>query len=384
MTLLRFKRLTLLALCCAAATGCATTTPRNGELSINAQYQQGLEHIEAQRLVKASATVNSMQIRFPFSEYTHRLQLELAKAYVDAGELERATVMVNQFIAMYPRHPFIDYAFYVKGLSNYARGLNALDVEHRHDPYEARTDLARTSFKDLSLMVQRFPESPYVDDAREKLISLKEHLAGHEIRLALASIDEGDTTSARHRANYVIDHYPDTGARKKAEQILDQLERGFIAPSAQASPADAQGDTPPPLDLRTSPATRNDPATPPATTIAIPEHAAFLREDWIMRQMPGRYTIQVTTTNRPNWLNEFLAWLYEFLDKNQLQGDVAYYQHTVEDEQVYGVIYGNYNNLRTAQSAKAKLIQTLGIEDLWVRRFREIQDTIGNDTARLN
>lgn len=386
---LRFTPLVLLVLCCLVATGCATTSTPSTGLTADAQYRQALEDISEQRLTKAAATLKGMQIRFPFSEFTHHLHLELAKAYVDAGELDTATVMVNQFIATYPRHPYLDYAVYIKGLSNYARGVQALDVGEQTDPYQARTDLARASYDDLSHMIQRFPSSAYAEQAKDKLVNLRELLANHEIRLALASLDERDTTTARRRANYVIEHYPDTGARQQAENILNHVDNGTSLTAGHAPGAllDQSADTPSVNHGRHADTAAATPRGAPATLQSepLPESTRIvMRENWIMQQSPSRYTIQVTTTNRPNWLNEFLAWLNTFLDKNEMQDNVAYYQRSVQGEQTYAVLYGSYGDLRTAQSAKAKLIQTLGIEDLWVRRYEEIQSAINTDTTHLN
>ncbi len=59
-----------------------------------------------------------LEARFPFSTYAQQSILDLAFAYYDFGQKDDAIAECDKFIDLYPNHPNLDYAYYLRALSN--------------------------------------------------------------------------------------------------------------------------------------------------------------------------------------------------------------------------------------------------------------------------
>ena len=57
----------------------------------------------------------------PFGAYAQQAQLNIAYAYYKYDEADSAIAAADQFIKLYPRHPRVDYAYYIKGLARFPK-----------------------------------------------------------------------------------------------------------------------------------------------------------------------------------------------------------------------------------------------------------------------
>ena len=148
--------------------------------------------------------------RFPFGRYTEQAQLELAYAYYKAYRHEEALASINRFLKTYPTHKHIDYAHYLRGLVNFYRDQTFLerftpDLATTRDPQSARQ-----AFLDFSELVNRFPDSRYVDDARQRMVYLREKLAAHEMAVAKYYVRRNALIAAANRGRYIVETYQQT------------------------------------------------------------------------------------------------------------------------------------------------------------------------------
>jgi len=67
-----------------------------------------------------------LQSRYPYGRYAQQALLETAYAYYRQGEAEPAVSAADRFIKQYPNNPYVDYAYYVKGLANFNGEIGAL------------------------------------------------------------------------------------------------------------------------------------------------------------------------------------------------------------------------------------------------------------------
>src|SRR5699024_6420576 len=144
-----------------------------------------------------------------------------------------------RFIKTYPAQEHVAYAYYLRGLINFRRGghfaqrIFGRDSRSRHDQ-----GYRLESFDDFSKLTRRFPDSKYADDARQRMIYLRNGLAQFEINVARFYLHNRDYVAAAHRAKYVIQHYqeaPQTGdalaieARSYRELGMDKLADKTVA-----------------------------------------------------------------------------------------------------------------------------------------------------------
>jgi outer membrane protein assembly factor BamD len=68
--------------------------------------------------------------------------------------------------------------------------------------------------------VEKFPESKYSEDARQRLVFTRNALAMHEVHVARFYMNRDAWVAAASRANTVVENYQRTKAVKEALQIL--------------------------------------------------------------------------------------------------------------------------------------------------------------------
>ena len=119
-----------------------------------------------------------------------------------------------------PRHPHADYAYYLKGLTNFNRGFGFFDEIFPRDDTQRDPGLALDSFEDFSMLLHRFPDSHYAGDARQRMLHLKNRIAGYEVHVGRYYIKRGAFEAAANRAKYVIEHFQGTPATSDALSIL--------------------------------------------------------------------------------------------------------------------------------------------------------------------
>jgi len=177
------------------------------------------EMLTDEKYKKAIKLLEQLDSRYPFGPHTAQAQLDLTYAYYKNGDSEAALASADRFIKTHPRHQNIDYAYYLKALINFNRNLGFLD---RYIPSDSTqrdsvfTENAYIYFEDL---IRRFPESKYTPDAKQRMVSLKNALARHELHIARFYMDRDAFLAAANRASYIIQHYQNTPAVPYALEI---------------------------------------------------------------------------------------------------------------------------------------------------------------------
>jgi len=160
-----------------------------------------------------------LEARFPFSNVTRQAQLDLMYAYYENGDKENLLDQADQFIRENPTHPRVDYAYYMKGLANFDRDRNFLERWFRVDLTKRPPVDSRTSFQAFQTLVQRFPNSQYAADARQRMIFLRNRLAAYEVYVARYYIKRGAYVAALNRSKYAIENYDGAPVIKEALEI---------------------------------------------------------------------------------------------------------------------------------------------------------------------
>lgn len=162
----------------------------------------------------------SLEARYPFGRYAQQAILEEAYAYYKYDEPDSAITAADRFIKTYPQHPNVDYAYYLKGLANFNRNMGLVERYLPQDPAQRDPGSMRQSFNDFAELVKRFPNSKYAEDARQRMIYLRNNLAQYEVHVANHYIRRGAYVAAANRAQYVVEHYQQTPAVADALAIL--------------------------------------------------------------------------------------------------------------------------------------------------------------------
>lgn len=183
-------------------------------------YAEGSSELDSGNYAKAVEYYEKLEARYPFGRYAMQSQLDVAYAHYRADEPEAAIAAADRFIKLYPQNPYVDYAYYLKGLVNYNRSVGFLDRYIPTDASQRDPGSALDAFVDFSALVERFPDSRYTEDARQRMLYLRNNLAKHEVNVARYYMRRGAYLAAANRANYVIERFQRTSAVESALEVL--------------------------------------------------------------------------------------------------------------------------------------------------------------------
>jgi outer membrane protein assembly factor BamD len=167
-----------------------------------------------------------LQSRYPFGRYAQQGLLELTFAYHKQSNTDQALVTVDRFIQLNPQHPSIDYAYYMKGLITFDKGKNLIHFIVKRDPSNNDPTSLLEAFDVFGLLINKYPESEYADDAKFRMIYLRNELAEYELKVAKFYMQRGAYVASANRAKYVMENYQ--GAEVMPEAVY-MLEQAYLA-----------------------------------------------------------------------------------------------------------------------------------------------------------
>jgi outer membrane protein assembly factor BamD len=175
----------------------------------------------------------ALMARYPFAAETRQSRLDVIYCYYKAGESESAIDAADTFIRENPTHPRIDYAWYLKGLTDFERLPNFLERWFRVDLDKRPPTQARRSFAAFLTVVEQYPNSEYAHDSRRRMVYLRNRLADYEIAVARYYLGRGAYVAAAQRAKVSIEEFDGAPAVREALEILiecyDKMELTELA-----------------------------------------------------------------------------------------------------------------------------------------------------------
>jgi len=185
-----------------------------------AYYESAQGSLRGGNYADAVSKLQLLEARFPFGRYAEQAQLEIIYAYYKSTQAEAARAAADRFIRLHPRHPNVDYAYYLKGLASFERDENFLARIFPLDPSTRDPGAARDSFNDFAQLIRRYPNSEYSPDAQKRMQYLKNLLAASEINVARYYIYRRAYVAAANRGRYVFEQMQGTAAVPDALAIM--------------------------------------------------------------------------------------------------------------------------------------------------------------------
>jgi outer membrane protein assembly factor BamD len=187
--------------------GCGNRNDAVQDFGAEGFYERGKSAMDSGNFVGAINYMLQLEARYPFSNASRQAQLDLIYLYYMSRQPEAAIDAADEFERENPTHARVDYCLYMQGLVYFDSGPNILERMFRVDlslrpPKD--TLLAFSTFQEL---IRRFPDSRYINDARQRMIFLRNRLATYENHVARYYIDRGAYIAAVNRGKYAIEHY---------------------------------------------------------------------------------------------------------------------------------------------------------------------------------
>ena len=185
-------------------------------------YEKIQSSLNASNWTVAISNLQLLESQFPFGKYAEQGQLELIYAQFKSGAYESAIGSADRFIRLHPQHPNVDYAFYVKGLSEISQSSGFFDNFIPTDSTKRDIGSAREAFATLTELLSRFPKSEYAPDARKRLVNLRNNLARAEIHVANYYFARGAYLAAANRGRYVVENFQQSPAVPDGLAVMAQ------------------------------------------------------------------------------------------------------------------------------------------------------------------
>ena len=215
-----YKYTILVTLISSVLVGCNSDGPEI-EQPEKIYYDQAQRRMTAKNFYGAIESLEAIETRYPFGKYAEQAQVELIYAHFMNSETEAAHTAAEKFIRLHPRHPNIDYAYFMKGLSSYTRDREFLTRVSDTDLSNRDISGAKESFAELTEFLTRFPDSQYAPYAKQRNIYLRNMIAKSELAAADYYITIDAYVAAIRRANYVIENIPNSSENYRALKILE-------------------------------------------------------------------------------------------------------------------------------------------------------------------
>ena len=172
----------------------------NLEMQMIEAYNEGLKEFNKGDVFFAAKKFNEVELLYPQSIWAPRSTLMAAYAWYSELYYNDAIYELERFLNKYKNHPNTDYAYYLLGVCHY----NQI-VDEKKDLGEILK--AKTYF---TLLIDKFPNTDYAEDAKFKLELIKEVLASKELYLANYYLTREKWIPALNRYKKIIDLYDTT------------------------------------------------------------------------------------------------------------------------------------------------------------------------------
>ncbi len=90
----------------------------NTNQSAQQMYEEAKDVLDSGLYNRAIELLKAMESRYPFGPLSRQVQLDLIYAYYQSGDTTQSLASIDRFIRLNPNHPDLDYAYYMRGLSN--------------------------------------------------------------------------------------------------------------------------------------------------------------------------------------------------------------------------------------------------------------------------
>jgi len=218
-----FRRalLLLIILVSSSLVACAGKDEVQTEIdNITEAYELAQLSVDRKNYRKGIQIFEAIQARYPFSDLSRQIQLELMHAYYESGKVEQAIETADTFMRENPIHPRVDYALYIQALSHFESGGGILERWFKRDTTKRPPVGVDLAYSSLRRLVERYPTSEYAADAEQRMVAIKERLSAYENHVADYYLRRGAYVAAANRAKESLEKYNGAGGNAESLKIM--------------------------------------------------------------------------------------------------------------------------------------------------------------------
>lgn len=230
MNVIRYCGFVIFAFVFGWVAGCASNSDPSEVYkneSADQIFQKGEKSLRSHSYKDAISRFEALDVQYPYGHDTEIAQLQLIYAYYMTEDHAMAEAAADRFIHAHPTNPHVDYAYYMRGLSNYFQNMGVFERFLAVDLATRDLSQIKKSYTDFSELVERFPDSRYAPAAHQYTIYLRNMLANHEWQVAQFYYKRNAYLAAANRANLVVRHYQGAPAVPQALVLMAKSYRAL-------------------------------------------------------------------------------------------------------------------------------------------------------------
>jgi outer membrane protein assembly factor BamD len=169
------------------------------------------------KFIEARQTLRHLEQYLPGTPEFPKAKLMLGDSFFfqSSPSYAEAEVEYASFLNYFPRHELRDYALYHRALCHYS----SIESAERD---QAETRKALDGFQQL---LKESPGSPYVGEARSKIVQCWRRIAEHELVVGVFYVNTYYYPGAERRLKALLETYPDYVDRERAYYYLGEAMR---------------------------------------------------------------------------------------------------------------------------------------------------------------
>lgn len=178
---------------------CSTPEPISNEESARLAFENAKGYQKAGRYELALEKFNYVKNKFPFTNYAVEAEVEVANTYFLQGEYLAAIASYESFRDLHPQNKNLPFVANRIGESFFNNAPSSVDKD---------LTPIKKGIKAYEDLIQTYPRSEYVKDAREQIKIGKGKLAEKEIYIGDYYFRKKEYQAAANRFQNVLEHYP--------------------------------------------------------------------------------------------------------------------------------------------------------------------------------
>jgi outer membrane protein assembly factor BamD len=174
----RFLCLIALAVLVPACASAPKRPPVGAEEPDKFLWEHGYKALHEKRWLVAREFFRQLMDSYPQSPYRMSAKLGIADSYLGEGTAESQVLAINEFrefLSFYPTSEYAHYAQFKLGMAHYYEMPN---------PARDQTE-TREAIRELTTFVERYPNSPLIEEGRQRLREAKDRLSDHDFGVGL-------------------------------------------------------------------------------------------------------------------------------------------------------------------------------------------------------
>ena len=179
-------------------------------------YNQGLSRLQGRDFEGAAKKFADLDKQYPYSEWSRKALIMTAYSHFEGQQWSDAISTSKRYLQLHPASKDAAYAQYLMATSYYNQ---IPDITRDQE----QTEKAVVALQEL---IDRYPKSEYVADAKYKIQVTRDQLAGKEMEVGRFYLQKRNYSGAINRFRQVVSRYQTT---RHVEEALQRLTEAYMA-----------------------------------------------------------------------------------------------------------------------------------------------------------